>query len=78
MQETWVLSLGREDPLDKDMAWHPTLVGCLEVPWIEEPGGLMTHRVPKSQTGLKRLSTHAPQKTLEGAKCSFQFLEDFL
>ena len=38
-QETWVLSLGQEDPLEKGMASHSS-TRAWEVPWIEEPGGL--------------------------------------
>ena len=38
MQETWVQSLGQEDPLEKRMAIHPTL--AWSSPWTEEPGGL--------------------------------------
>ena len=38
-QETWVLSLGQEDPLEKGMATHSSTLAW-EVPWIEEPGGL--------------------------------------
>ena len=38
-QETWVLSLGQEDPLEKGMATHSS-TRAWEVPWIEEPGGL--------------------------------------
>ena len=39
MQETWVLSLGREDPLEKGMA-TPSSTLAWRIPWIEEPGGL--------------------------------------
>ena len=40
-------------------AWQPTPVFLHgESPWTEEPGGLLVHRVTKSQTRLKRLSTH--------------------
>ena len=39
MQETWVRSLGREDPLEKGMATHSSIL-ALEIPWTEEPGGL--------------------------------------
>ena len=38
MQETWVQSLGREDPLKKDMATHSTTLAW-EIPWAEEPAG---------------------------------------
>ena len=36
MQETGVLSLGQEDPLEKDMATHPSILAW-EIPWIKEP-----------------------------------------
>ena len=39
MQETQVRSLGREDPLEEDMAAHPSLLAW-RIPWTEEPGGL--------------------------------------
>ena len=46
-----VLSLGQEDPLEKGMATHSSILAW-EIPWTEEPGGLMVQRVPKSQTQL--------------------------
>ena len=39
MQETWVQSLGREDPLEKKMATHSSILAW-EIPWTEESGGL--------------------------------------
>ena len=42
MWETWVRSLGQEDPLEKEVAWR--------IPWTEEPGGLQS-------TGRKELDT---------------------
>ena len=36
MQETWVRSLGREDPLEKGMATHSSVLAW-EIPWTEEP-----------------------------------------
>ena len=39
MQEIWVQSLGREDPLEKEMATHFSILAW-EIPWTEEPGGL--------------------------------------
>ena len=39
MRETWVPSLGREDPLEKEMATHSSIVAW-EIPWTEELGGL--------------------------------------
>ena len=38
-QETWVLSLGQEDPLEKEMATRSN-IPAWEIPWTEEPGGL--------------------------------------
>ena len=38
MQETWVLSLGRDDPLEKGMATHSSILAW-EIPQTEEPGG---------------------------------------
>ena len=39
MQETWVWFLGQEDPLEKGMATHSSILAW-RIPWIEEPGGL--------------------------------------
>ena len=39
MQETWVQSLGREDPLEEEMATHANVLAW-RIPWTEEPGRL--------------------------------------
>ena len=39
MQETQVQSLGQEDPLEKGMATHSSILAW-RIPWTEEPGGL--------------------------------------
>ena len=41
MQETWVQSLGWEDPLDKGMAMHSSILAW-RIPRTEEPGGLQS------------------------------------
>ena len=41
MQETQVQSLGQEDPLEKELAIHSSILAW-ETPWTEEPGGLQT------------------------------------
>ena len=41
MQETWVQSLGREDPLEKEMATHSSNLAW-KIPWTEEPDGLQS------------------------------------
>ena len=40
MQESWVQSLGWEDPLERGMATHSSILAW-RIPWAEEPGGLM-------------------------------------
>ena len=41
MQETWVQSLGWEDPLEKGKATHSSILAW-RIPWTEEPGGLQS------------------------------------
>ena len=48
MLETWVQSLGQEDPQKKEMATHSSILAW-EIPWKEEPGWLQSQ---KSQTRL--------------------------
>ena len=49
MQETWVGSLHQEDPLEKEMATHSSIL-ARSIPWTEEPRGLQSMRLQKSQT----------------------------
>ena len=49
MQETLVQSLGQEDPLEKGMATHSSILAW-RIPWTEEPGGLQS-------MGLQRVTT---------------------
>ena len=52
MQETRVRSLGREDPLKKEMATHSSTIAW-KIPWTEEPSRLhVVHGVAKSRTRL--------------------------
>ena len=57
-EETWVPSLGGEDPLEKGTAIHSS-IPAWEIPWSEEPSWAMVHRVTKSQTQLKWLTMRA-------------------
>ena len=41
VQETWVRSLGQEDPLEKSMATHSSILAW-RIPWSEERGGLQS------------------------------------
>ena len=52
MQETQVWSLGWEDPLEKEMATHSSILAW-ETPWTEEPGGLQSMGLQKSWTQLR-------------------------
>ena len=46
MQETWVQFLGREDPLEKEMATHSSIIAW-RIPWTEEPGWLQSMGVAR-------------------------------
>ena len=41
MQETRIQSLGQDDPLEKEMATHSSILAW-RIPWTEEPGGLQS------------------------------------
>ena len=41
MQETWVRALGQEDPLEKEMVTHSSILAW-RIAWIEEPGRLQS------------------------------------
>ena len=41
--------LGQEDPLEEEMATHSSILAW-EIPWAEDPDGLIVHGVTKSQT----------------------------
>ena len=51
MQETWVLSLSREGPLEKGIATHSSILAW-RIPWTEEPGGPQSMGVTESRTRL--------------------------
>ena len=55
-QETWIWSLGQEDPLEKGMATHFSILAW-EIPWTEEPGGY-SPRGHKELDKTEQLSTH--------------------
>ena len=54
MQETWVQSMGQEDPLEEKMATHSRIL-VWKIPWTEKPGELQSMRL-QSRT---QLSTEA-------------------
>ena len=55
MQETWVRSLGWEEPLEKEMATHSSILAWKN-PWTEEPGGLQS-------LGLQRVGQDSATNT---------------
>ena len=56
MWETWVRSLGREDPLEKEIATHSSILAW-RIPGMEEPAGLQSMG-SQSQTRLSDFTTH--------------------
>ena len=77
MQENWVQSLGQEDPLEKGMTTHSSIL-VWRTPWTEEPGGA------KSQTRLSNFHfslslTAVSVVAAHGlSSCGSQVLEDRL
>ena len=51
MQDTWVWSLGQEDPLEEGMATHSSILAW-KIPLTEKPGGLQSMGSQKNQTQL--------------------------
>ena len=47
MRETWVWSLGWEDPLEKEMATHSSILAW-RISWTEEPGGLQSRELQRA------------------------------
>ena len=59
MQEMQVQFPGREDPLEEEMATHSCILAW-EIPWTEEPGGLQSMGLQKSQTRLRHTKQQLP------------------
>ena len=87
MQETQVLSLGWEDPLEKGMVTHSSILAW-RIPWTGEPGGLYSPRCPKESEMIEILTlslslhdyilcTECQFLTVLALKC-FLFLNVFL
>ena len=64
MQETWVRSLGREDPLEKEMATYSSILHW-EIPETEEPDGLQSMGTQKSLTWLSDSTMGSLAKILQ-------------
>ena len=67
IQETGVLSLGQEDPLEKGMTTHSSILAW-RIPWTEEPGGLQSRGTQElnttEQLTLSLITTEAPTSNL--------------
>ena len=56
MGETWIRSLGWEDPLEEGMATHSRILAW-RIPWTEEPGKLQT--MGSQRVGYHQLTKHS-------------------
>ena len=56
-QETWVQSLGQEDPLEKEMATHYSILAW-EIPWTEEPRELQSIGLQKQGRKKSDMTEH--------------------
>ena len=61
MRETWVWSLGREGPLEKEMVTHSSILA-----WMEETGGTV-HGVAKSRTWLRDVTNDVRNQNLDNS-----------
>ena len=67
LQETWVRSLSREDPMEEDTATHSN-IRAWRIPWTEEPGGLQSiglHRVGHDWRDLAHISAVPISPTIQ-------------
>ena len=62
VQETRVLSLGQEDPLEKEIAIHSSILSW-KIPWTEEPGGLQSMG-PQESDMNEKLNHHKTRKKI--------------
>ena len=70
MQQTWVQSLGWEDPLEKEMATHSSTLAW-RIPWTEEPGRLSGIAKKKAcmMDTLLDLPSYLPNKNIQSKGC---------
>ena len=69
MQETWVRSLGREDPLEEEMATRSSILAW-RISWTEEPGGLQSMGLQESETTWPlNQQPPPPRSNWHGAEC---------
>ena len=69
MRETVVRSLGQEDPLEKEMVTHSSILAW-RIPWTEKPGRLHTvHGVAKSRTRLSNFTSLRRCQEMNNTRC---------
>ena len=73
MQEMWIQSLGQEDPLEKEIETHFSVLGW-EIPWTEEPGQLKSMGVTRVRNDL---ATKQQQQRFQGFKFKHLFSKLF-
>ena len=73
MRETRVRSLGQEDPLEKEMATHSSILDW-KIPWTEKYGKLTVHGVTKSWTRLSDFTSLEANRTNKLVEPSFKLL----
>ena len=66
IQETWIQSLGWEDPLEEGMATHSSILAW-RIPWTEEPGGLQSMGLQR--VGHDWMTKHSTHRVL-ARKCT--------
>ena len=71
VKEMQVLSLGRKDPLEKEMTTHSSILDW-ESPWTEEPGGLQSMVSQKNQTQLSNHTTTVTTNLIKEIKICIQ------
>ena len=74
-QEMWVQSLGRDDPLEKEMAMYSTILAW-KTPWTEEPGGLGSIGLQRVEHNL--VAEHIAQHINSEKYCTLTFNYFFL
>jgi len=72
VQETWVLSLDWEDPLEKEMATHSSTLAW-KIPWTEEPGRLQT--MGSQRVGHDWVISYGPHKFRYFPKANGEFMD---
>ena len=73
MQETWVRSLGQEDPLEKEMATHSSTLAW-KIPWTEKPGRLQS--MGSQRVGHNSATSHSLSLSLSRCRYPSNWLVD--